>query len=308
MRLTRGTQQIEKKEDDHKIMDNLNLSDPQNPDAPVKPRRPNRNFPLYIVTMPDGTKQFMMADKLAEYQAKLAAEEAARQSEENAKRDAIEAERAAGRPPEPAETSFGLAPPVEDVVNDPEGAVTALTEQATNHSNGLQTGRRVAQAQPLLKSFPSHASFDSLASASSVPPDFSRHSRRCLVCPHPDRDAIEGEFIRWRSPAKIAEDYDIADRASIYRHAHATGLFRRRRSETARVLENALEQAEDCPLHDFDIITRAVRLYSRFDDEGRFHEPPRINYVFTGPAWPPEPAAPDGTCEIPGGAEPDVRS
>jgi hypothetical protein len=35
--------------------------------------------------------------------------------------------------------------------------------------------------------------------ASDLPPDFSRHARRCAVCAHPDRDAIEGDFIRWTS-------------------------------------------------------------------------------------------------------------
>ena len=58
-----------------------------------------------------------------------------------------------------------------------------------------------------------------------LPPDFSRHARRCCICSHPDRDAIEGDFIRWHSVELIAREYKIATRKSIYRHAHCTGLF-----------------------------------------------------------------------------------
>lgn len=120
-------------------MDNPNQLDSRNPDAPAKPRRPNRNSPLYIVTTPDGTKQFMMADKLAEYQAKLAAEDAAIQVEEEARRAAAEAERAAGRAPEPP-----AAEAAETTADPPANPEFALTERSVSHSNGLRTGRRVA--------------------------------------------------------------------------------------------------------------------------------------------------------------------
>jgi hypothetical protein len=35
---------------------------------------------------------------------------------------------------------------------------------------------------------------------------------------------IEADFISWRSPTAIAQEYGLADRASVYRHAHALGL------------------------------------------------------------------------------------
>lgn len=114
------------------------------------------------------------------------------------------------------------------------------------------------------------------APSSAPPPDLARHARRCLICAHPDRDAIEGEFIRWRSPVHIAHDYGIADRNSIYRHAHATGLIHRRRSEASRVLEHVLERAESTPTNEFDVITRALRLYTCLDDEARFREPVHV--------------------------------
>jgi hypothetical protein len=130
--------------------------------------------------------------------------------------------------------------------------------------------------------------------ASNLPPDFSRHARRCVVCAHPDRDAIEGDFIRWSSPSAMAKTYKIADRASIYRHAHSTGLFDRRKREVGRVLETVLENVEQCPVESFDTIIRAARLYTRLDNTGTWVEPPRITYFIAGPppGSPAVPAAP----------------
>jgi hypothetical protein len=120
-----------------------------------------------------------------------------------------------------------------------------------------------------------------------VPPDFPRHPRRCAICSHPDRDAIEGDFVRWRSPSRIARDYNLPDRASVYRHAHYAGLFQRRKREVARVLESFLEAA--------DIIIRATRLYVRINEHGDWTEAPRTQFLITGsldPAAPPDAPAP----------------
>ena len=122
------------------------------------------------------------------------------------------------------------------------------------------------------------------AAPSRTPPDFSRHSRRCCICLHPDRDAIEGDFIRWRSPELIAREYKIANRTSIYRHAHCAGLFAWRRRELGRVLEGILENAEHVPLEASDAIVRAARVYAHLDENGNWFEPPRTNFILTGPA------------------------
>jgi len=119
----------------------------------------------------------------------------------------------------------------------------------------------------------------------SLPPDFNRHARRCIICSHPDRDAIEGDFIRWASPTRLARDYHIADRVSLYRHAHATGLFARRRREFARVLEDILECVEHTSLEKTsDVIIRAARVYAHLDENGQWFEPPRTHIILTGHA------------------------
>jgi hypothetical protein len=89
----------------------------------------------------------------------------------------------------------------------------------------------------------------------------SRHSRKCTVCRHPDRDAIESLFLLWRSPVKLAVAFGIADHSHIYRHVHATGLFARRQT-TKRPAKFAIGQmilATATP----ERVIRAVRLYAQ---------------------------------------------
>jgi hypothetical protein len=101
-------------------------------------------------------------------------------------------------------------------------------------------------------------------SPSSSPP---RHARKCIICRHPQRDAIEREFLAWTSPASIAERFGLYDRRPIYRHAHATGLFRRRARRIAASLEGALAHASTiCPIP--QVIVRAVELYAQLRDIG----------------------------------------
>jgi hypothetical protein len=100
----------------------------------------------------------------------------------------------------------------------------------------------------------------------------TRHSRRCNVCKHPDREAIELDFLRWRSPDDIAKDYGIADHSSIYRHVHATGIFARRRQTIRLALEPLLERAHTVKVTASAVIS-AVRLYAQMNDAGEWIRP-----------------------------------
>ena len=51
-----------------------------------------------------------------------------------------------------------------------------------------------------------------------------RHKRTCSVFSHPKGTEIEGDFCG-AEPAAIAQDYGLADRAGVYRHAHAPGCL-----------------------------------------------------------------------------------
>ncbi len=67
--------------------------------------------------------------------------------------------------------------------------------------------------------------------------NLGQHQRTCSLWAHQQREEIEAAFIGWRSPAAIAEEYGVADRASVYRHAHALGLFQKRQRKVRAALE-----------------------------------------------------------------------
>lgn len=102
-------------------------------------------------------------------------------------------------------------------------------------------------------------------------PDPSRHARACKICKHPDRPEIEADFLRWRSPDDIGSEFHLTPR-SLYRHAHATGLFRHRKRKLCRTLETFLERAAHVRVTAGDII-RAAKAYAHIDGDGEWVEP-----------------------------------
>jgi hypothetical protein len=77
----------------------------------------------------------------------------------------------------------------------------------------------------------------------SKPVNLGRHKRNCTICAHLQCDEIERDFINWKSPTAIATDYGLADRTSVYRHAHAFGLFEKRKRNVRAALERIIEKA-----------------------------------------------------------------
>lgn len=76
-------------------------------------------------------------------------------------------------------------------------------------------------------------------------PDLARHAAKCKICSHPRRAEIEADFIRWESTTQIAKDYELANRASVYRYARAIGLFGRRSRNLGAVLVRMIERADE---------------------------------------------------------------
>lgn len=187
-------------------------------------------------------------------------------------------------------TSCSAAPPCEPEPSSPSVMSSASSNPASvvcPIPNPPAASTRFASDNPIRIVIPSESAKvgGSRGSASGfAPPDFARHAGRCAICTHPDRDAIEADFIRWRSPQIIARDYNLSNRSLIYRHAHSSGLFAWRRRELGRVLEGILESAEHIPLDASDVIIRAARIYAHLDEHGNWFEPARINFVLTGSA------------------------
>lgn len=103
----------------------------------------------------------------------------------------------------------------------------------------------------------------------------SRHSRKCSVCRHPERHAIEQDYIHWHSPDAIARDYNIADHSSIYRHVNAFGLRHQRYAPARAILGSLLERADEATVTG-NTIVRAVWAFAHLNEFGQWIEdPPR---------------------------------
>jgi hypothetical protein len=104
------------------------------------------------------------------------------------------------------------------------------------------------------------------------------HTRRCNVCRHPHRKEIEQEFLRWRSPDRIAQDYKIPDHSSIYRHVHATGIFARRRKAVRAALEPIIECAEFVRVTASSLV-KAIYAHTHINEDGEWVNHPTQHTV-----------------------------
>jgi hypothetical protein len=101
------------------------------------------------------------------------------------------------------------------------------------------------------------------------PVSVERHKRTCTVCGHDKCAEIEADFVNWKSPALIADEYGLADRASIYRHAHALGLIAKRRQNIRAALERIIEKAGEVEVTSSAVVA-AVQAYAKINAQGQW--------------------------------------
>jgi hypothetical protein len=119
--------------------------------------------------------------------------------------------------------------------------------------------------------------------------DLARHERRCSVCHHPERDAIEEAFLQWRSVRSIDIDFEPeGGRTAIYRHARALKLFKQRNLSLRSSLEFVIEQAEHV-MPTAEGLVKAIRAYTRINDAGECIDTPTTHIVKVMPMVDPEP-------------------
>jgi len=68
-------------------------------------------------------------------------------------------------------------------------------------------------------------------------------------------------FLYWQSPHIIARKFKLPDWRSIYRHAHATGLYEQRRQDFRSPLEKIIERSDEAEVRASDVI-QAIRVYA----------------------------------------------
>jgi hypothetical protein len=99
--------------------------------------------------------------------------------------------------------------------------------------------------------------------------NLGRHQRDCSVCAHARREEIEADFIAWRSPAAIAEEYGLAHRTSVYRHAHAFDLFTKRQRNIRAALERIIEKVGDVDVTAAAGVA-AIQAYAKINSAGQW--------------------------------------
>ena len=107
--------------------------------------------------------------------------------------------------------------------------------------------------------------------ASEKAVNVGRHRRNCAICRHTQREEIERNFIAWRSPIAVAQEYGLADRATVYRHAHAFGLFAKRQCNVRAALEHIIEKAGEVEVNATAAV-HAVSVYARINAAGQLVE------------------------------------
>jgi hypothetical protein len=110
---------------------------------------------------------------------------------------------------------------------------------------------------------------------------FEYHRRRCRVCHHPEREAIEELFINWHAPRDIKRElgiYPPLDWSSIYRHARAAGLFEKRRRNLRAVFDLVLESASDIAPTAHGIVA-IVRAYTCLTATQQWIEPEKRVHI-----------------------------
>jgi hypothetical protein len=101
--------------------------------------------------------------------------------------------------------------------------------------------------------------------------DLTRHKAQCTICAHAKRADIEVGFVNWESPAKLAEEYGLADRTTVYRHAHALGLFEKRKRNVRAALERIIEKSGEVEVTASAVVA-AIQAYSKINAQGQWIE------------------------------------
>ena len=115
----------------------------------------------------------------------------------------------------------------------------------------------------------------------SPEPSFEHHRRKCQICNHPEREAIEELFVNWHSARDIKFElgiYPPLDWSSIYRHARAAGLYGRRRKNLRAVFDLVLEHAADITPTAHGLVA-IVRAYSCLTDAHKWLEPEKRVHI-----------------------------
>lgn len=96
-----------------------------------------------------------------------------------------------------------------------------------------------------------------------------RHETNCSICAHSDRNEIEREFVEWASPLRIATDFGLPDRKTVYRHARAFGLIQKRDRNIRAGLAKIIEKGGEVEVTAAAVVA-AIQAYSKINALGQW--------------------------------------
>src|ERR1700761_6060805 len=157
----------------------------------------------------------------------------------------------------------------------PYGQVVAPADVAT-------TPRR-RSSPPNLSASHKRPGRKSLAAMSAL----ERHTRKCKICRHKDREDIETDFLHWHDVHNIVTEFDLGTRRALYRHARATGLYELRMANIRDAAALIAARAENC-VATASAVLKAIQACSQIDSLGRWVAPPTrsIRYTVIGEPQP----------------------
>jgi hypothetical protein len=99
----------------------------------------------------------------------------------------------------------------------------------------------------------------------------ARHKAQCTICAHEKCAEMETAFVNWESPASITKQYGLADRTTVYRHAHALGLFEKRKRNVRAALERIIEKSGEVEVTASAVVS-AIQAYAKINAQGQWVE------------------------------------
>jgi len=99
--------------------------------------------------------------------------------------------------------------------------------------------------------------------------ELARHQNFCAVCHHPQRDAIEREFVEWTPTSRIAREFHI-NRKSLPRHAYITGLVAKRDRNLKVALAKLILVGMTARKVSPAVTVQAIAVYSRLNARGEW--------------------------------------
>jgi hypothetical protein len=70
-----------------------------------------------------------------------------------------------------------------------------------------------------------------------------RHRRKCVLCRHPQRKAIEAAYLDGHSPEALAATFGLPHKNAVYRHVRAIGLCDYRRFRLLCAAEKIIDRS-----------------------------------------------------------------